>query len=190
MTLTASLRGLHWPPWATRRRRVIAAALALALALVIAAIAALLRSGGEGGTEARPEAAPGTKPATNRPRDSAPVTAVQPDPSRSAAASPVVDIFASRTWQPPPPPPQAAAETAPPPPPPQAPPLPFRLVGRFVEPGQATVFLLAEAESVHAVSVGDSIGDTYRIEKLEGGKLVFRYRPMNVRQTLAVGDAS
>lgn len=106
-------------------------------------------------------------------------------PVQHAAAEnrpPPVDIFAARTWEPPPPPLAAAAAQVP-----QAPPLPFRFMGRISEPGKAPVFLLVQGERVLPVTPGQRIGAAYRLEKFEGGKLYFRYRPMNLVQTLPVG---
>lgn len=110
----------------------------------------------------------------------------------TAAAAPaadqaIVDIFAVRTWEPPPPPP--APVTAAAPPQPQAPPLPFRFMGRIAEPGKDIVFLLTEGDRVLQAKVGDTIAGAYRLEEFDRGQLVFRYQPMNIVQTLAVGDA-
>jgi hypothetical protein len=109
-------------------------------------------------------------------------------PSQQAANPPeapakVVDIFAVRTWEPPPPPLAAFV------PPPQAPPLPFRFMGRIAEPGTAPEFLLLQGDRVLRVKAGERVGGDYRLEKFEGGKLYFRYRPLNVEQTLPVGTA-
>lgn len=104
----------------------------------------------------------------------------QPPPP---AALPVVDIFAVRSWEPPPPP----VDTTPPPP--QAPPLPFKFIGRIVVPGGGASFMLDDGQRVIIVGVGDTIGGKYRLEKYEAGQLLFRYRPMNVRQALAIGGA-
>jgi len=94
----------------------------------------------------------------------------------------VVDIFAVRSWEPPPP---VVDNT---PPPPQAPPMPFRFLGRINEPGKKTAYMLADEAQVFVVRIGDAIGSTYRVERYEGGQLLIRYRPMNLRQALAVGD--
>ncbi len=104
-------------------------------------------------------------------------------PSVAAPAS--VDIFAVRTWQAPAPP---ADQTSPAPP--QAPPLPFRFLGRIVEPGKNVAFVLGAGQGVVVVTVGDSIGGDYRVEKYENGQLLFHYRPMNIRQSLDVGVRS
>lgn len=129
-----------------------------------------------------------------------PETAVLPAPSATAlvegrsapadAARPVVDIFAVRTWAPPAPP-APPAETIPVPPPrPQAPALPFRFLGKISEPGEKLVFLLAHGGRVISVSVGDAIGKNYLVEKHEGDKLYFMYKPLKVRQSISVGRDS
>lgn len=101
----------------------------------------------------------------------------------------VVDIFAVKTWEPPPPPPPKPAPP-PPPPSPQAPPLPFKLLGRIVEAGRGDAFLLAIDERVLSVAIGDVIDERYLLEKFESGQLHFLYRPLNIHQTLSVGPTS
>lgn len=101
----------------------------------------------------------------------------------TAAAAPVPDIFGPRTWEPPPPPPDLS-----PPPPPEAPPLPFRFIGRITEPGKKPAFLLARGDEVLTVKVGDVIDRVWRLEKFTDGKLKFRYRPLNLLSILPIGD--
>ena len=116
----------------------------------------------------------------------APVTTAPVESAPAPEAAPVPDIFMVRTWEPPPPPP--SPEVAPPPPPP---PLPFRFIGRINEPGQPLKFLLVEVgtgRAVHAAKVGDVIATNYRLESFTGGRLVFRFSPMNVRQMLEIGE--
>jgi hypothetical protein len=95
----------------------------------------------------------------------------------------VPDIFAVRTWEPPKPPPAKPL----PPPPPQAPPLPFRFVGRIDDPDRKPAFLLSAGNRVLSVTVGEEVDDIYRIEKYANGQLTFRYRPLDITQTLSVG---
>ena len=119
--------------------------------------------------------------------DNAGLPAAPVESAPAPEAPPVTDIFMVRTWEPPPPPP--SPEVAPPPPPP--PPLPFRFIGRINEPGQPLKFLLAEVgigRAVHAAKVGDVIATNYRLESFTGGRLVFRFSPMNVRQMLEIGE--
>lgn len=133
---------------------------------------------------AAPAAAPTAAPAAGQagePGQTAPGAALPP---AGPGTAPPADIFAVRTWEPPPPPPAAAL----PPPPPQAPPLPFRFIGRIAEPGKKPAFLLAHNEGVLMVSVGDVIDGVWRLEKFSGGELKFRYRPLKLLRTLPIGD--
>ncbi|HEX5394145.1 MAG TPA: hypothetical protein VFW68_12730 [Rhodocyclaceae bacterium] len=117
-----------------------------------------------------------------------PVPAAPPAPQASAAPAeppPITDIFAVRNWEPPPASPQASGQTKPQTK--EPPPLPFRYLGRIVEAGKDDAFLLAQGNRVIAVSVGNVIDGTYRVEKYENGQLHFFYRPMKAHQTLAVG---
>ncbi|HEY6898242.1 MAG TPA: hypothetical protein VI279_13350 [Rhodocyclaceae bacterium] len=94
--------------------------------------------------------------------------------------------FPSRSWDPPK---QKAEKSAEPPPPPQAPPLPFKLLGRFVEEGRLTVFL-QQGERNLAVHDGDVIDETYRVAGIAGGVMTFIYLPLDQKQNLPVGDSN
>lgn len=113
------------------------------------------------------------------------------EPSASPEASAPVDIFAVRAWEPPPADaaPATAEASAAPPAPPEAPPLPFRYLGRLNEPGRAPVFFLGDDEDhVLAVRPGDPIGPDYRVGRFREGRLEFIYRPLKAQQFLAVGS--
>ncbi len=75
------------------------------------------------------------------------------------------------------------------PPPPQAPPLPLKVLGRYIEDGKTKFFLQYNDQNL-VVQVGDSIADLYRVESLSGGVLTLRYVPLNQTQTLEVGAAN
>lgn len=164
----------------------------VAAAVLAAAIAAGWWFGREEPEPAPPPPQPTGTPAKPSPRMPLPVQhAAAENPAAENPASPekVVDIFAPHTWQPPPPPMPVAGAPGVAPAPPQAPPLPFRFMGRIAEPGRAPVFLLVQGERVLPVKVGERIGGAYRLEKFEGGQLYFRYQPMNTVQTLPAGSA-
>lgn len=123
--------------------------------------------------------------------DVPPPAAASTEGSPGQAPQAASDPFAVRSWAPPPPPPPPAAPLVaakpPPPPKPQAPPLPFRFLGKIVEPGKGTAFLLARGDRVVSVGVGDAIDENYLVEKYEGGRLYFVYRPLKARQSISVG---
>ena len=121
------------------------------------------------------EAAPSPEP---------PVAAASSGATDAPPAGPA-DIFAVRTWEPPAPPPEVAADL--PPPVPQAPPVPFRFIGKLEERGKPVVYFLSEGEQILVVSPGDLIKGNYRVGKIEGGELHFLYRPMNLKQSIPAG---
>jgi len=103
--------------------------------------------------------------------------------AQPVAEAPLADIFAVRSWEPPP-----AVVAMPVPAVPQAPPLPFRFLGRIVEPMRGPAYLLVDGARVIVVGEGDMIGKSYQLEKYENGRLLFRHRPTNLRQTLDLGE--
>jgi hypothetical protein len=113
-------------------------------------------------------------------------------PRESAGAPGDADtVFGAMRWTPPPAP-VAAAPVAmappPPPPPPQAPPLPFRVLGRLVDDGEVAVFLQYNDQNL-VVRVGDTVAQNYKVESLQGGILTLLYTPLNQKQTLDVGGS-
>jgi hypothetical protein len=97
------------------------------------------------------------------------------------------DAFGAKSWVivPPPPPPAPVVVEAP-----RAPPLPFRFMGQVDDGrGNITYFLIRGTASL-AVSVGESIDNTYRLERAEGGVLHFIYLPLQARQSLQIGVGS
>lgn len=98
------------------------------------------------------------------------------------------DLFASKSWYvppPPPPPPKPA-----PPPKPTAPPLPFAFMGSYQESDGRQIFFLTRGERLYTVSTGDVIDGIYRVEDVSAGQLGIIYLPLNIRQSMSVGETS
>jgi len=116
------------------------------------------------------------------------VLAIRPRTLAEAQQDPDAGLFASTRWSP------AAAVPDPVPAPPAdaapaaagAPPLPFRVLGSYVQAGQLVVFL-QQNDMNHVVRVGDTIGDTYKVDSLDGSALKLRYLPLDQVQTLELG---
>lgn len=94
------------------------------------------------------------------------------------------DLFKSRSWE-------AAQQPAralkpEPPPPPTAPPLPFTYMGKLIENGQLTVFLIHQNRSI-ITRAGDTIDNTYRVEEVTPEAMVLTYLPLDIRQQLPLG---
>jgi hypothetical protein len=87
-----------------------------------------------------------------------------------------IDAFAPRNFSPVIPP-QASGPAKR-----EAPPLPFRYLGKMVEDGKLSVFLANGDESV-TVHAGSRIGD-YRVDKITEAEVRFTYLPLKAKQSL------
>ena len=90
------------------------------------------------------------------------------------------DPFAARSFGAPAQPQHAAAPAKP-----EAPPLPFRYMGKLTEDGQTDILLLRGDEHL-AVKPGQKIGGEYRLDKVTASSLTFTYLPMKQKQTLEI----
>jgi hypothetical protein len=109
---------------------------------------------------------------------------------RTAGAGRPPDAFAAHSWfvAPPPAPPAPVVWQPPPePPPPQAPPLPFKYLGRLQESAERTVWYLLQGERLVVAASGESVDDTYRIDGAEAGQLRLTYLPLGQQQSLTIG---
>ena len=132
------------------------------------------------------------RPVSSAPARSATVAVVdvrriQPREQGGPTAESDSHLFAARQWSAPAQPvPPASAAPQPAPAAPQAPPLPFRVLGRYDDEGQATVFV-QHLEQALVLRVGDTVAEHYKVESLQGNSLTLRYLPLNQTQTLEVG---
>lgn len=134
-----------------------------------------------------PSSRPGNAVLSGGARGAGTADSVRVLPIRSRAADEDLSpAFAAHSWAPPP----KKAEPVPAAPPaPVAPPLPFKFMGRYVENGHVTVFLL-EGERNHVARVGDLIDGIYRVDDITGTTMTFIYLPLEQKQTLAVGESN
>lgn len=102
------------------------------------------------------------------------------------------DLFAKKSWAPPPPPPPPLQRPAAPSPPPKpaAPPLPFAYMGVLEEEQTKPIYFLSAGEKVYAVSAGETLDATYRIDGMRGGQLMITYLPLNMQQSLSLTAAA
>jgi hypothetical protein len=99
-----------------------------------------------------------------------------------------VDIFKGKSWYVAPPKPKPLPP--PPPPPPTAPPVPYAYMGSYQGKDGRLVIFLTRGDKVYSVSSGDVLEGTYRVGAIESGQLVLIYLPLNIRQTINIGEAS
>jgi len=100
-------------------------------------------------------------------------------------------LFKSTSWYTPPPAPPAPPVSSTPvvvaPPAPVAPPLPFAVMGSYSRPGDSKVYFLTRGDRVFDVRVGDTIDNTYSVDREAGGQLQFTYKPLGIQQSLPLG---
>jgi hypothetical protein len=94
------------------------------------------------------------------------------------------EMFAGKSWYVPPPPPPPV-----PPPPPAPPPLPFTYLGKLLE-GERSVVFLTKLNRNYTVKPGDIIENTYRVEEIRVPMMTLTYMPLNMKQTLYIGEAN
>lgn len=94
------------------------------------------------------------------------------------------DLFKSKSWYVPPPPPKPL-----PPAPPTAPPLPFTFLGKLLEEGKITVFLTKQDRN-YVIKAGDVIDGTYRVDAIQPSTLSLTYLPLDIKQSMSIGDAN
>ncbi|MCL2021809.1 MAG: hypothetical protein FWG81_06890 [Betaproteobacteria bacterium] len=79
-------------------------------------------------------------------------------------------------------------EESQPPPAPTAPPLPFVVMGKYVEDGKITVFLL-QSEQVLLAREGETLANSYKVERVDATAVHLRYLPLDIPQILETGDS-
>ena len=158
----------------------------LALApVVIVAVASVDRENSEGAVVVAEVARPNTtKAEVSRVADAGDLDLSQL--RRGANAPDTGNVFESKSWYVPPPPPPPAKPL--PPPPPSAPPVPFTYLGRYDDSAKPVIFLV-RGDRVLLVRAGDVIEGTYRVDGIAGSALGLTYLPLNIRQSLDIGNA-
>ena len=105
---------------------------------------------------------------------------------RSAMDNVKQNLFVGKSWNVPPPPPKVGIIPATPIAPP-LPSLPFSYLGKLQEESGRLIIYLAKGDQTYAVSPGDVIESTYRIDAVEARQIVITYLPLTVKQTLPIG---
>lgn len=114
-------------------------------------------------------------------------------------AIPLADPFAATSWAPPElpsgpsvPAPAQSAEgpaKAADPAPPAAPPLPFVYVGRYVE-GSRQMVMLMRGEQLLLLQQGDTVDNTYKVERIANDRIELTYLPLGTRQSVHTTDSA
>ncbi|ADE12055.1 prolin-rich transmembrane protein [Sideroxydans lithotrophicus] len=123
--------------------------------------------------------------------DPAPVAGLEKLGKRAQTEHKTVDIFKGKSWYVAPPKPKPVPPPPPPPPPPPtAPPMPYAYMGSYQGKDGRMIIFLTKGGQVYSVSPGDVLEGTYRVEGIASGQLVLIYLPLNIQQTINIGEAS
>jgi hypothetical protein len=105
--------------------------------------------------------------------DSELTAANDPLPKRPPHAGIDENIFSGHAWYTPPPPPPKRIVPAPVAREPTAPPLPYTLLGSYAQAGSPTLYFLVKGERTYDVRIGDILDDTYSVDNVSNGQLMF-----------------
>ena len=98
------------------------------------------------------------------------------------------DLFKGHSWYTPPPPAPQRARPKTVKRGPVAPPLPFELLGSFQQVGRSKLYFLVKDDRIYDATIGDTLDDTYRLDGVVNGRLLFTYLPLNTSQGLRLGE--
>jgi hypothetical protein len=108
-------------------------------------------------------------------------------PVRTANPAASENLFAGHSWYLPPAPAPVRRVSAPVASKPVAPPLPYTYMGSY-EQGETTMYFLTKGDRVYDVKVGDVLDETYKVESVHNGQLIFTYLPLHTSQGLRLGE--
>jgi hypothetical protein len=60
-------------------------------------------------------------------------------------------------------------------------------MGQLLEDGALTVFLTRQNQN-YAVKAGDALDGGYRVDSINNQRMVLTYLPLNMQQSLAIGN--
>jgi hypothetical protein len=106
---------------------------------------------------------------------------------RPALPEAVKDMFPSKSWYVPPPPPKVVAG---PPPVPTAPPFTYQYIGKMIEEENHSAVFLENRSRIFIVHAGDTFEGQYRVEAIDPPVMTLTYLPLDIKQTVQIGEAN
>jgi hypothetical protein len=73
---------------------------------------------------------------------------------------------------------------------PTAPPLPFVYVGKMIEQGKTPTVFLERQARIYVVHEGDAIDSNYRVDAINVPLMTLTYIPLDIKQTVQIGEAN
>jgi hypothetical protein len=103
---------------------------------------------------------------------------------RPALPEGVKDMFPVKSWYVPPPPPKVVPIT------PVAPPLTFQYIGKMRDNGDHAAVFLEKQGRIFIVREGDTVDSKYRVESIIPPVMTLTYLPLNIKQTVQIGEVN
>jgi hypothetical protein len=105
---------------------------------------------------------------------------------RPAFPDRVKDMFPSKSWYVAPPPSKIVEKA----PPPTAPPFAYQYIGKMVEEGNLSAVFLENKGRIFIVRMGDTIDGKYRVDAIAPPVMKLTYLPLDIKQTVQIGEAN
>jgi hypothetical protein len=96
----------------------------------------------------------------------------------------VKNVFTSKPWSISPPVTKAMTQSSP-----ATPPLPFTYLGKLIDQDTRMVFI-SKLDRNYVIKVGDVIDGTYRVDEINGSLMNLTYIPLNIKQTMQIGESN
>jgi hypothetical protein len=157
--------------------------LGVALALTLAAVAATEGKDESDSAVVQPDAVRTRHPQQRRNADielTGKVTLAKLN--RQPLPEDVKDMFAGKSWYVAPPSANSAK--------PSAPPVPYVYIGKLAEQGEKAVILLTRQDRSYAVREGDVLDNIYRVDEVRAPLMTLTYLPLNIKQSIRIGESN
>jgi len=100
--------------------------------------------------------------------------------NRQPLSEDVKEMFAGKSWYVAPPPPKVVIPTAPP--------LPFVFKGKLAEEGEKIAVFLNKQGRSYIVREGDVLDKNYSVDEVRPPVMTLTYLPLNIKQTIQIGE--
>jgi hypothetical protein len=94
----------------------------------------------------------------------------------------VKSVFTANSWEAPPPSAKTKSESSS-----STPSIPFTYLGKLVDQDTFMVFLSRQDRN-YVVKEGDVIDDVYHVDEIKGSLMSLTYIPLNMKQTMRIGE--
>lgn len=113
---------------------------------------------------------------------------------RPAMPESMKDMFQAKSWYVPPPPParkgKGGATGMENVPIPVAPPLPFQYIGKMKGDGNRSAVFLENQGRIFIAGEGDTVESKYRVDTIIPPVMTLTYLPLNIKQTMQIGETN